>query len=717
MLDSPSRDLALLPRLRSALDERYAVECEYGRGGMAVVYAARDRKHAMRAVALKVLRPQVAEALGAERFLREIGIAAALNHPHIVPVFDSGSADGLLYYVMPMVEGESLRMRLAREAPLPVADALRLARGIASALTYAHERGIVHRDIKPENVILSGDEPLVTDFGLALAARAGGDTVALSDLAAGTPGYMSPEQALGDDSADPRSDVYGLGCVLYELLTGDVPRAWLSAQELQRGRIEQAPGAARHLLDALPAGLESVLTRALAPVAAERFSTIAAFVAAMRDCGSAAPVPETHSVAVLPFVCMTPGGEEEFLGDGLAEEIINALARVRALRVAARTSSFAYKGKQTDIRQIGHALGVRAVLEGSVRRAGDQLRITVQLVDVADGCPLWSERYDRAMRDVFAVEDEIARSVARALRIILHEAEHRALTRVPTTNMDAYEAYLRGRQYFHERRKRSLRYARLLFRRAVDLDPRFALAHAGIADCCSLLHMYYPSAAREVERADRESAIALDLEPDSPEAHAARAFALFQLGRADDAAAEFQTAIRLDPQQFDARYFHARLCFQNGALADAARWFEDACRVRDDFEARFFAAQSYEAQGLHEEAQAAYERALASARRHLELHPDEPRAATMRAVSLCRLGDTAQGLDWARRALELDPADAGVRYNVACLYALEGLREEALTCLEDCVRLGFWNREWIRRDPDLASLRGDPRYEALLEAL
>ncbi len=707
----------LLCQVRDALAERYAVERECGRGGMATVFVARDRKHALRAVALKVLRPDVAEVLGEERFLREIGIAAGLNHPHIVPVFDSGTADGLLYYVMPMVDGESLRVRLAREAPLPLAETLRLADGIGGALGYAHDRGIVHRDVKPENVILCGDEPLVTDFGLALAARGTGETVALSELAAGTPGYMSPEQALGDDGADPRSDVYGLGCVVYECVTGDVPRAWLSDDEVRRGRIEHTALAARRRLDALPTGLEAALTRALAPRAGERHATVAAFVDALHAGSFPTLAPEPRAVAVLPFVCMTGGAEDEQLGDGLAEEIINTLSRLRPLRVAARTSAFAFKGRSQDIRDIGHALGVRAVLEGSVRRAGDRLRITVQLVDVADGCPLWSERYDRTMRDVFAIQDDIARSVARVLRILLGEAERGRLTRIPTANVDAYEAYLRGRQYFHERRKKSLEYARQLFVHAADLDPRFALAHAGIADCCSLLHMYYPSSTSELERAERESAQALALDPDAPEAHAARGFALFQLGRHDDATAEFQTAARLDPRQFDARYFHARLCFQRGAFAEAARWFEDACRVEDDFEARFFAAQSHEARGDGEAAHAAYQSALASATRHLDLHPDDPRAATMRAVSLCRLGEQADGLEWAARALAIDPADAGVRYNVACLYALEGQAAAALDCLEECVRLGFGNFDWIRRDPDLASLRGDPRYDALLAAM
>jgi TolB-like protein/Flp pilus assembly protein TadD len=408
------------------------------------------------------------------------------------------------------------------------------------------------------------------------------------------------------------------------------------------------------------------------------------------------------------------GDEGAFLGDGLAEEITHALARVRGLRVAARTLAFAHRDSGADIREIGRALGVDAVLEGSVRRAEDRLRIAVQLVDVSDGCQLWSERYERSMRDVFAIQDEIAHSVVRALALILTDSERRTLVRVPTADVTAYEYYLRGRQYFHEIRRKSLEYARQMFARAIDCDPEFALAHAGVADCCSLLHMYYPSATPELERADAASRRALELAPDLPEAHAARGFALFQLGRADEAAAEFETAIRLDPWQFEARYFYARQCFQRGQLIEAARWFEDAARVQESVEACFFAAQAYEAAGRHAEAAAAYRRSLAVARRHLELHPDDPRAATMCAVSLCRLGQASDGLEWARRALRIDAEDAGVRYNVACLYALEGRSGEALECLEECIRLGFGNAAWISRDPDLASLRDLPRFQALL---
>jgi TolB-like protein/Flp pilus assembly protein TadD/tRNA A-37 threonylcarbamoyl transferase component Bud32 len=712
MSDVIDREQQVLDRVRHALADRYRVERVLGHGGMATVFHARDLRHAQRAVALKVLRPEVAEALGAERFEAEIRIAALLNHPHIVPMFDSGVADGLFYYVMPAVDAETLRERMRREPPLALPEIVRIAAGVASALSYAHAHGVVHRDIKPENIFVAGSEPILTDFGIARAVRAAGEHGTASGILLGTPGYMSPEQATGSPELDARADVFGLGCVLYEMIVGRLPYAWVDAEMVRRGRMADVDPEARARLDALPRGLEAALTRALAAHATDRFATAAEFAAALGRDDPAERPSASRSVAVLPFVCLTGDPEGAFLGDGLAEEITNALARVRSLLVASRTSAFSYRDRRADVRQIGRELGVAAILEGSVRRSGDTLRVTVQLVDVDSGYQLWSERFERDMSDVFAIQDEIARSVVRALRVIMTESEGRALARIPTSDVGAYEYWLRGRQYFHQTRKKSLEYARQMYASAIEIDPEFALAYAGIADCCALLHSYYPSSAPDVERADEASRHALELAPDLPEAHASRGFALYQLGRVDEAAAEFQTAIRLDPSQYEARYYLARQCFQYGHLSEAAHWFEDAARVEDHVEARFFAAQAHEAEGRHDQALSGYRRALESGERHLRLHPDDPRAATMQAVALCRLGDPGRGLEWARRALDIDPEDAGVRYNVACLYALEGRHEEALECLETCVQMGFGNREWIARDPDLASLRDEPRFQA-----
>jgi TolB-like protein/Flp pilus assembly protein TadD len=419
-------------------------------------------------------------------------------------------------------------------------------------------------------------------------------------------------------------------------------------------------------------------------------------------------------VAVLPFVNMSADPETDWFAEGIADEITTALARIPELRVVSRTSAFAFKGGGHDIRDIGRRLGVGVILEGSVRRSGKRLRVTAQLVKVADGYHLWSERYDRELEDVFAIEDDITRSIVAALQVLLAGQPDQAIITPATAQVNAYEFYLRGRQFFRQSRKKSLEYARQMFERAIEIDPDYALAWAGVADACSLLHMYYPGRAEDVATADRASARALELAPNLAEAHSARGFALFHLRRLDEATEEFRTAIRLDPRHFEARYFSARALFQQGRFADAARTFDEAAQVREDYQARFFAAQSYQALGDAAAAEAAYRRARDVVLHHLELNPDDPRAATMCAVSACRLGRKAEGLEWARRALAADPEDAGVRYNVACLYALEGETEEAITCLEDAFRVGFANRDWIERDPDLDSLRQHPRFRSLL---
>ncbi len=704
-----------LGSFRDALADRYALGRELGGGAMSRVFLASDLRHG-RDVAIKVLPPSVSRALGAERFLAEIRIAAGLTHPNILPVHDSGEAGGLLFFVMPYVEGPTLRARLEREKRIGLREAVRAACELADALDFAHRRGFVHLDVKPENVLFEAGHAILSDFGVARALSAAGrDQGSSAGVAAGTPAYMSPEACAGEADLDARSDEYGLACVLYEMLTGQPPFIAATTVAL----------VARQLYDEVPplgtlrpeasARVVSAVHRALAKARDERYPTLAEFAAALAGPADA-PGEGARSVAVLPFENLSPHPDDDYLGDGITEEILAALARLEGLRVASRTSAFQYKGRHEDIRLIGERLGVAAVLEGSVRREGRRLRVTAQLINVADGYHLWSETFDREMEDVFAIESEIARSIAAALQVVLGERERRVLGRVPTADVRAYEFYLRGRQYFGQTRRRSLEYATAMFERAIEADPAFALAWAGLADALCSLAMFYPPGAAQLARADAASVRALALAPELAEAHAARGFALWLLQRAGEAAAEFETAIRLDPKQFEARYFYARGCFQRGEMEQAARLFEEAAGVREDYQARFFAAQSYATLGRAAEAEAAYRRAAQVAEDHLALNPDDPRAYTMCAVALCRTGQPERGLACARRAVEVDPDDAGVCYNVACLYALEGRVDDALGFLEAAFRHGFGDKAWIEHDPDLEPLRGEPRFQALLAA-
>jgi len=424
--------------------------------------------------------------------------------------------------------------------------------------------------------------------------------------------------------------------------------------------------------------------------------------------------PPPRSVAVLPFANVGGDPETGFLTIGLADQILTDLARIEDLSVVARTSSFAYRDATDDVRTIGRKLGVRAVLEGSVQRSGDRLRVTTQLIGVEDGFQLWSERFDRDVKDLFRIEDEIAANVARALKAILHEHELRALAKIPTKSIGAFELYARGREFLFQLRARSLTYARETFQKALELDPDFVLAHAGVAEADALRAMYYPAARTRLAAADTASLRALELDPELAEAHAARGMVLLASGRLDEADEAFRRASQLDPQLFDARYFHGRSCFTAGRFEEAAELFRRASELREDCGAAFFAAQALEALGRQDEARAGYVQALATAERHMALNPDDPRAATMRAVALARLGRRDEAVLWGERALEADPEDGGVHYNVACLFSVTGHVDRALDCLEEAASIGFGDPEWLARDPDLDPLRSHPRFQRIM---
>jgi adenylate cyclase len=415
---------------------------------------------------------------------------------------------------------------------------------------------------------------------------------------------------------------------------------------------------------------------------------------------------------------MSADPENEYFTDGIAEEIINALTKIRALRVASRTSAFAFKGKHEDIGEIGRKLRVGTVLEGSVRKAGNRLRVMAQLVNVADGYHLWSERYDRELQDVFAIQDEIAENIVRALRVVLSEDEKRAIEEAPTADVQAYDYYLRGRQFFHQFRRTGIQFARRMFERAMEIDPNYVRAYAGAADCCSFLYMYWDASKANLEGADAYSRKALELGPEVAEAHASRGLALSLSKRYAEADREFNTALRVNPQLFEAHYFFGRASFQQSKYAEAVAHYEEASRVRpDDYQTRLLVAPSLTRLGRTADAEATLRRGVQVAEKHLELNPDDARALCLGACALMQLGEPGKALDWAKRGLALDPEDSGVLYNVACVYALGGETESALTCLDKAVRNGFGHREWLENDSDLDSLRADPRFETLLKKL
>jgi TolB-like protein/Flp pilus assembly protein TadD len=543
----------------------------------------------------------------------------------------------------------------------------------------------------------------------------------------GTPAYVSPEQAAGETNLDGKSDQYSLACVLYEMLSGERPFAGATPQAVMAKRFAEMPKPLRTIRSSIPESVEKAVTKAMAIDSSGRYATAAQFGQALVSGSMITPtdtasLPQTvvsaaKSVAVLPFTNMSADVENEYLADGMAEEIINALNKVQSLRVAARTSSFAFKGKNEDVGDIGRKLKVSTVLEGSVRKMGSRLRITAQLVNVADGYHLWSERYDREMEDVFAIQDDISQAIVKALKVILTEGEKKQIEKARVENVQAYDYYLRGRSYYFIHRK-SLEYARQMFNRAVETDPEYARAYAGVADTCSLLYMYYDAREFNLKQADYASAKALELEPDLAEAHVARGLAISLSKRFAEAEKEFEIAMKLDPKLFEAPYWYGRALESEGRFQEAVRMYDRAQVLRpEDYQAPSFLAQTYRALGMKEESVAADRRAIKLMLERLELNPSDARAANLLAATYASMGETEKALDYAERSMAIDPDDAMLLYNVCCTYTLLGRNDEAIGCLERAVDKGFGHREWIDHDPDLNPLRENPRFQSIMRGM
>lgn len=703
------------------LVSHYRIVKRIGLGGMGDVYLAEDGE-LERQVALKFLAPRLCEDENSRaRFRLEARAMAKLNHPNIITVFDVGEHAGRPYFASEYVDGESLAKWLAKRS-MTIAEILVMSIQVCDGLCEAHGRGVSHRDIKPSNVLIdSHGRVKLVDFGLASVA--GDEDLLEAGSITGTAAYMSPEQVQGL-AVDLRTDLFSFGVVLYEAIANQHPFKRQTESGTLNAIIEAEALPLAMFRPDIPDDLRRIVSRLLQKEPEHRYqhaspvrSDLRRLLRSLESGGTEyfeKGKPYHLSIAVLPFTNLSDDKEQEHICEGIAEEIINSLAKIRGLRVAARASSFSFQSGRIDVREIGRRLNVETLLEGSVRKAGNHLRVAVKLIDVANGYHLWSQQYDREIEDLFAIQDEIAENTVRSLHIILSEDEQRAMSSVPTADVTAYDYYLRGRQFFHQRRKKSLRFAKQMFARAIDIDPAFAQAYACMADSCSLLvHFYGDSSDANVEQADQASLKALELAPGKAESHAARGFALWLMGRHEEAEQEFHAAIQLNPKHFEARYFFARSCYQRSKFAEALQLFEEAGEIRDDYEARYFVAQTYIALDRPSEAATAYLRALESIKKHLEFNPDNARAITMGAVAWCRAGQQPTGLEWAERALATDPNDAGIHYNVACLFALEGKHDRAIDCLQEAVRAGFAHRDWVENDPDLDSLRDNPRFKAL----
>jgi non-specific serine/threonine protein kinase len=703
----------------------YRITKKLGEGGMGEVYLAEDTK-LNRRVALKFLPIRLAsdEELRV-RFKREAQAAATLNHPNIITVYEVSEHENRPYMAMEYVEGESLKGLIATKE-LSIGEVLAVALQISDGLAAAHQAGIVHRDIKPQNILMGKDGRVrICDFGLAKAKRDVTLTQAGSTL--GTIAYMSPEQARGKET-DHRSDLFSFGVMLYEMVTGRLPFKGEHEAAVINSVVNDTPEPLARYKSGMPEELQKIVSKAMEKNLQTRYQHVDELGADLRKLGTeldmgVTKAPEsatkpTPSIAVLPFRDMSAQKDQEYFCEGMAEELINAFVKVEGLRVVARTSSFSFRGKEIDIRDIGKKLNVGTILEGSVRKAGNRLRITAQLVKVADGCHVWSEKYDRDLEDIFSIQDEIAQSIVQALKVELSAKEKRALKKTATDDVEAYDFYLRGRKFFYQARRKSIEFAREMFSRAIRKDPGYSLAHAGIADCCSWLFLYGERNKVNVEQAFAASQRALELDSELAEAHSARGLAVMLRKKYDESEREFEIAIRLNPKLFEAYYFFARTCFVQGKLEKAARLFEQACLVSpDDYQAPFILANTYKGLNLAAKVEVAYRRGLEIVERQMELNPDDSRAINLGAIGLIELGEREKAFDWCHRALSIDPEDPVIFYNIACVYLLAGKVEEAINYFERTIETGYAHKEWIENDSYLDSIRSHPRFQALLKKL
>jgi serine/threonine-protein kinase len=625
------------------LSDRYALEHELGSGGMATVFLARDLKHD-RLVALKVLRPEVAYALGPDRFRREIRVASSLQHPHIVSVHDSGDTGGRLWFTMPYVDGESVRALLEREHAVPVDVAVAIVRDVAQALQYAHDRGVVHRDVKPENILFQHGQAVIADFGIALSTD---DRLTATGLVMGTPAYVSPEQAAGERDVDGRSDQYSLACVLYELLAGEPPYTGGSAQTIIAKRFVDPVPSVRRLRTTIPLAVDRAIARALSRSPADRFPTITAFAEALTQPAGAATRPA--SVAVLPFRNMNGEAENEFFADGITEDVIAQLSKIHSLKVISRASVLRFKKRDQELREIGGALQVATVLDGSVRRAGNRVRIVASLVDVETDEHLWSETYDRELTDIFAIQMDVALQIAAALRAELSHDEQARIRREPTANVHAYQLYLQGRfwntRYTPQSFQRGVEY----YQQAIAADPQFALAHSALAQAYA--EMAISGIVKEAEPIKRARAAvtrALAIDNSLGDAHAVSGLIKFSQDF-DWAAAEqeFKLALELSPGSADV-YDHygwllGSMCRFDEALRMVRRAHElDPLVHRTDVASMLLRAGQFAA-------------ALDAAKQAVDFDPDDARAYAVLGWAHLKLGEAAEGIALLEQAVAKAP--------------------------------------------------------------
>jgi len=725
----------------------YAIARKLGSGGMGVVFEAEDTRLG-RKVALKFLPAELQQDVSTlERFQREARAASALNHPNICTVYAIEQHEGQNFIVMELLEGRTLLQRMAR--PFDVPSVLDIGIQIADALESAHAKGIVHRDIKPANIFLNDrGQVKILDFGLAKVDSSGSngprvsqidtmvvarDELTMPGTTVGTVSYMSPEQARGQ-LADARTDLFSLGTVLYQMATGTLPFPGDTSAVIYDAILNREPQPITDVDAKLPAELNRILGKALEKDRNLRYQSATDLktdlirlkrdldsgrkrAAEMGDSRPGMARAKEKSVAVLYFENLSGVKEDEYLRDGITEDIITELSKIKGLNIFSRATVLGYRDKAVTPQQIGQHLGAAFALGGSLRRAGNRLRITAQLVDTQTDFQLWSERFDREMQDVFEVQDEIARKIAEALRITLTPQEQAALASKPTDNLQAYDLYLRGKSYARRLTRQDLEFALQMFENAVAIDPNFALAYAAIAKVCAEYHFNFQRDATWIGRAMAASQRAVGLQPDLPEVQIANAWVLYAGNQYDDAIRNAYAAIGRKRDCEGAYYLLGRAMFSAGRFQEVANLEQEALDASgEDYNVYGPIMNALGALGKNEAKKRLAQRRILALEKHLKPVPEDARARVLLALDYVANDRPDDAMREANLAVALRPNEATVVYNLACVFCALGKKEEALDALRKAWQAGFRESDWARRDPDLSLLHDDPEFNRLYPA-
>ncbi|MFN0159240.1 MAG: protein kinase domain-containing protein [Bacteroidota bacterium] len=699
----------------------YKILDKLGEGGMGVVYKAQDLT-LDRPVAIKLLTSHLSNtAENKARFMQEAKSAAALNHRHILGVYEIDDHNGSMFLVMEYVDGKTLKKHIAdlqSGSGLPVDQAVNWIIQIAEGLDAAHQKQIVHRDIKSENIMIDRNGQLkIMDFGLAKLKSSAGLTKTGTSL--GTLSYMSPEQAQGVP-ADHRSDLWSLGVVFFEMLTADLPfKAEHEAALLYLVVNEESP--VPSAFDRrIPHQVDAVVRKMLAKDRTQRYQSMQDLIASLKALKSEIEASTTaaprKAIAVLPFGNISAEKENEYFGDGLMEELIVNLSRLKDIEVVSRTTSQQYKGTKKDIKTIGRELGVRYILEGSVRKFQDNLRIAVQLVDVESDRQLWAESYKGTLADVFDIQEQVSKEIVDALMVKLTPSEQVVLTKRSTVNPEAFDCYLRAREFLYRRTKSSLQFAIQLFQRAIELDTRYAPAYAGLGEAYATLHYDYDTKEIWVDKAIESSLKALMYDSTVSEAYAALALAYFSKKSLQEAEAAAKKAIDLGPNIFTGYWVLARIYHVTDRDRQSIDLLKKTISLNPDFHTAYSQLRMvYERLGEKNEYEKILNMALDILPKYLARHPDDARSRNYYATELAQVGRKEEAKAELKKSLELSPDDPLMMYNSACCYSRLGENGLAIEALRNSIAAGLEDYDWIRTDPDFDGIRNEPGYIELLK--